>query len=42
MNFKKNSMLEEGDSVPKFTLNDSEGNKIKSTDFKGSFAIIFV
>ncbi len=28
-------MLEEGDSVPKFTLKDSEGNNIKSIDFKG-------
>ena len=34
-------MLEEGDTVPKFTLNDSEGNKIKSTDFKGKKHIIY-
>ena len=25
-------MIEEGESVPKFTLNDSNGNKIKSTE----------
>ena len=34
-------MLEEGESVPKFILNDSEGNKIKSTDFKGKKHIIY-
>ena len=34
-------MLEEGDTVPKFTLNDSKGNKIKSTDFKGKKHIIY-
>ena len=34
-------MIEEGESVPKFTLNDSEGNKIKSTDFKGKKHIIY-
>ena len=34
-------MLEEGDTVPKFTLNDSEGNEIKSTDFKGKKHIIY-
>ena len=34
-------MLEEGDTVPKFTLNDSECNKIKSTDFKGKKHIIY-
>ena len=28
-------MIEEGNSVPKFTINDSNGNKVKSTDFKG-------
>ena len=35
------NMLEVGDSVPKFTLNDSEGNKIKSTDFKGKKHVIY-
>ena len=40
MNFKKNSMLEEGDSVPKFTLDDSKGKKVKSTDFKGQKHVI--
>ena len=34
-------MLEEGDLVPKFTLNDSEGNKIKSIDFKGKKHVIY-
>ena len=34
-------MLEEGNTVPKFTLNDSEGNKIKSTDFKGKKHVIY-
>ena len=41
MNFKKNNMLKEGNSVPKFILNDSEGNKIKSTDFKGKKHVIY-
>ena len=34
-------MLKEGESVPKFILNDSEGNKIKSTDFKGKKHVIY-
>ena len=34
-------MLEEGESVPKFVLNDSKGNKIKSTDFKGKKHVIY-
>ncbi len=28
-------MIDEGSSVPKFELNDSNGKKIKSSDFKG-------
>ena len=28
-------MLTEGNKVPKFEINDSNGNKVKSTDFKG-------
>ncbi len=28
-------MLEEGDSVPKFKVMDSNGNKVRSSDFKG-------
>ena len=34
-------MLEEGGTIPKFTLNDSKGNKIKSTDFKGKKHVIY-
>lgn len=34
-------MVEEGDSVPKFTIKDSNGNKVKSTDFKGEKHIIY-
>ena len=34
-------MIEEGDSVPKFTINDSNGNKVKSIDFKGKKHIIY-
>ena len=34
-------MLEEGNAVPKFTLNDSDGNKIKSTDFKAKKHVIY-
>ena len=34
-------MITEGDSVPKFTINDSNGNKIKSTDFKGKKHVIY-
>ncbi len=36
-------MITEGDSVPKFTINDSDGNKVKSTDFKGkSMSFTFI
>ena len=34
-------MVEEGDSVPKFTIIDSNGNKVKSTDFKGKNHVIY-
>ena len=34
-------MIEEGSSVPKFVINDAEGNKVKSTDFKGKKHVIY-
>ena len=34
-------MIEEGDSVPKFAVNDSNGKKVKSTDFKGKKHVIY-
>ncbi|MCE2614529.1 MAG: thioredoxin-dependent thiol peroxidase [Nitrosopumilus sp. (ex Thoosa mismalolli)] len=34
-------MLEEGDSVPKFAVMDSHGNKVKSSDFKGKKHAIY-
>ena len=34
-------MVEEGDSVPKFAINDANGNKVKSTDFKGKKHVIY-
>jgi len=34
-------MISEGDSVPKFEANDSNGNKVKSTDFKGKKHVIY-
>lgn len=34
-------MLEEGDSVPKFEMMDSNGNKVKSSDFKGRKHVIY-
>ena len=34
-------MLAEGDKVPKFEINDSNGNKVKSTDFKGKKHVIY-
>ena len=34
-------MIEEGESVPKFAINDANGNKVKSTDFKGKKHVIY-
>ncbi len=34
-------MIAEGDLVPKFELEDSDGNKFKSTDFKGKKHVIY-
>ena len=34
-------MIEEGNSVPKFAINDANGNKVKSTDFKGKKHVIY-
>jgi len=34
-------MISEGDLVPKFELEDSDGNKVKSTDFKGKKHVIY-
>ncbi|HXV66835.1 MAG TPA: thioredoxin-dependent thiol peroxidase [Nitrosopumilaceae archaeon] len=34
-------MIKEGDMVPKFELLDSDGNNIKSTDFKGKKHVIY-
>ena len=34
-------MIEEGQTVPKFELNDSNGKKIKSSDFKGKRHVIY-
>jgi len=34
-------MILEGDTVPKFELEDSDGNKIKSMDFKGKKHVIY-
>ena len=28
-------MITVGDKIPKFEINDANGNKVKSTDFKG-------
>ena len=35
------NMIEEGSSVPKFGINDADGNKVKSTDFKGKKHVIY-
>jgi len=34
-------MISEGETVPKFELEDSDGNKVKSTDFKGKKHVIY-
>ena len=34
-------MVKEGDMVPKFELEDSNGNKVKSTDYKGKKHVIY-
>ena len=34
-------MLEQGSSVPKFEADDSDGNKIRSSDFKGKKYVIY-
>jgi len=34
-------MISEHDAVPKFALQDSDGNTIKSTDFKGKKHVIY-
>ena len=34
-------MISEGDSVPKFEAADANGNKVKSTDFKGKKHVIY-
>jgi len=34
-------MIKEGDMIPKFELLDSNGNKVKSTDYKGKKYVIY-
>jgi peroxiredoxin Q/BCP len=34
-------MISEGETAPKFEGNDSNGNKVKSTDFKGKKHVIY-
>ncbi|MFQ5440769.1 MAG: thioredoxin-dependent thiol peroxidase [Nitrosopumilaceae archaeon] len=34
-------MISEGETIPKFEANDSDGNKVKSTDFKGKKHVIY-
>jgi len=34
-------MIEEGQTVPKFEASDANGNKVKSTDFKGKKHVIY-
>ena len=33
-------MIEEGQTVPKFEASDANGNKVKSTDFKGKKHVV--
>ena len=35
------NMISEGESVPKFEAQDADGNKIKSSDFKGKKHVIY-
>ncbi len=39
--FERKIMIKEGDTVPRFSLNDSNGNKVKSIDFKGKKHVIY-
>jgi peroxiredoxin Q/BCP len=34
-------MVSEGEAVPKFAVNDANGNKVKSTDFKGKKHVLY-
>ena len=34
-------MIKEGDQVPKFEINDANGNRVKSSDFKGKKHVIY-
>lgn len=34
-------MISEGDTVPKFAVNDANGNKVKFSDFKGKKHVIY-
>ncbi len=34
-------MVSEGDPVPKFTINDANGDKVKSSDFEGKNHVIY-
>ncbi len=34
-------MISEGENIPKFEANDANGNKVKSTDFKGKKHVIY-